>query len=102
MTPPSGAAARSEPLDHKEIVAAPRTLVLVGNPNVGKSVLFGALTITGSFMAFGKLQELLPGRPITFRGQNVVSIGLFLAGVGLMAFLVAFFSRPDYQILPLR
>ncbi len=42
--PPSGAAARSEPLDHKEIVAAPRTLVLVGNPNVGKSVLFGALT----------------------------------------------------------
>jgi len=44
VTPPSTAAARSEPLDHKEIVAAPRTLVLVGNPNVGKSVLFGALT----------------------------------------------------------
>ena len=44
MTPPSGASARTQPLDHKEIVAAPRTLVLVGNPNVGKSVLFGALT----------------------------------------------------------
>ena len=44
MTPPSSSAARSQPLDHKEIVAAPRTLVLVGNPNVGKSVLFGALT----------------------------------------------------------
>jgi ferrous iron transport protein B len=39
-----GATARAEPLDHKEIVEAPRTLVLVGNPNVGKSVLFGALT----------------------------------------------------------
>lgn len=56
---------------------------------LGFEVLFGALTVTGSFMAFGKLQELLPGRPITFRGQNLVSIGLFLAGVGLMAWLVA-------------
>jgi ferrous iron transport protein B len=44
VTPPSGSAARAEPLDHKEIVAAESTLVLVGNPNVGKSVLFGALT----------------------------------------------------------
>lgn len=44
MTPPASSAARAQPLDHKEIVAAPRTLVLVGNPNVGKSVLFGALT----------------------------------------------------------
>ena len=56
---------------------------------LGFEVLFGALTITGSFMAFGKLQEFLPGRPLTFRGQNVLSIGLFLAGVGLMIWLVA-------------
>ena len=44
MSPASSAATRTQPLDHKEIVASPRTLVLVGNPNVGKSVLFGALT----------------------------------------------------------
>ena len=44
---------------------------------LGFEVLFGALTITGSFMAFGKLQELLPSRPLTFKGQNVVSIALF-------------------------
>jgi ferrous iron transport protein B len=31
-------------LDGKEILAADRTVILVGNPNVGKSVLFGALT----------------------------------------------------------
>jgi ferrous iron transport protein B len=36
----AGAAA----LDGKEVVAADRTVILVGNPNVGKSVLFGALT----------------------------------------------------------
>ena len=34
---------------------------------LGFEVLFGALTVTGSFMAFGKLQELIPGRPVTFK-----------------------------------
>ncbi len=42
MTPPSVATAR-EPLE-KRVVALSRTVILVGNPNVGKSVLFGALT----------------------------------------------------------
>lgn len=43
---------------------------------VGFEVLFGALTVTGSFMAFGKLQELITGRPITFPGQNAFNITL--------------------------
>jgi NAD(P) transhydrogenase subunit beta len=51
-------------------------------------VLLGALTITGSLMAFGKLQELLPGRPVTFRGQNVLSVALLGGGLGLMAWLI--------------
>ena len=46
MTPPaSGAAERQDAeLDRKKVVAATRAVILVGNPNVGKSVLFGALT----------------------------------------------------------
>ncbi len=44
MTPPSAGAARSQALDRKEVVASARSIILVGNPNVGKSVLFGALT----------------------------------------------------------
>ena len=55
---------------------------------LGFEVLFGALTITGSFMAFGKLQEILPSRPVTFPGQNVVSLGLFAAAVALFAWLL--------------
>jgi NAD(P) transhydrogenase subunit beta len=43
---------------------------------IGFEVLFGALTVTGSFMAFGKLQELITGRPITFPGQNAFNITL--------------------------
>src|SRR6476619_415388 len=38
-------------------------------------VILGALTFTGSLMAAGKLQEILPQRPITYRGQNLVNIG---------------------------
>lgn len=39
-------------------------------------VLLGSLTFTGSLMAFGKLQELLPTRPMTYKGQNFVNIGV--------------------------
>jgi NAD(P) transhydrogenase subunit beta len=39
-------------------------------------VLLGFITFTGSLMAFGKLQGLLPGRPVTYRGQNVLNISL--------------------------
>ena len=51
---------------------------------VGFEVLFGALTITGSFMAFGKLQEIITGRAVTYKGQNAVNITLF--GVTLVMF----------------
>jgi NAD(P) transhydrogenase subunit beta len=43
--------------------------------------LLGFLTFTASCMAFGKLQEILPTRPITYRGQNLVNLGLFTAAV---------------------
>jgi NAD(P) transhydrogenase subunit beta len=55
---------------------------------LGFEVLFGALTVTGSFIAFGKLQELLPSRPMTFKGQNFVSVGLFGAAVACFAALL--------------
>ncbi len=39
-------------------------------------ILLGFLTFTGSLMAFGKLQEILPQRPIVYRGQNFVNLSL--------------------------
>jgi NAD(P) transhydrogenase subunit beta len=44
-------------------------------------MLLGFLTFTASLMAFGKLQELLPTRPITYKGQNFVNLGLFALAV---------------------
>jgi len=55
---------------------------------IGFEVLFGALTVSGSFMAFGKLQEFITGRPVTFKGQNFLNAVLFLAAVGCLGWLV--------------
>jgi NAD(P) transhydrogenase subunit beta len=54
---------------------------------LGIEVLLGFLTFTGSLMAFGKLQGLLPDRPIVYRGQNLVNIGAFAVAAGTVAYL---------------
>src|SRR5438132_2173799 len=51
-------------------------------------VILGGLTVTGSLMAAGKLQEVLPQRPITFKGQNVVKLGLLAVAIGIAGYLV--------------
>jgi NAD(P) transhydrogenase subunit beta len=43
--------------------------------------LLGFLTCTASLMAFGKLQEILPTRPITYKGQNIVNLGVLAVAV---------------------
>ena len=55
-------------------------------------MLLGYLTFTASTMAFGKLQELLPTRPITYKGQNFVNLGLFGLAV---ASGIALIIRPE-------
>jgi NAD(P) transhydrogenase subunit beta len=51
----------------------PHGLVMVA---LTAEILLGFLTFTGSLMAFGKLQELLPGRPLTYRGQNLLNLAI--------------------------
>jgi len=49
------------------------------------STVIGALTFTGSSIAFGKLQGILPGRPFLYPGQKLVNVllGMGLIGVGI-------------------
>lgn len=56
---------------------------------LGFEVLFGSLTITGSLMAFAKLQDLVPSAPVTYRLQNISNIMLFFVAVLLLVLLVA-------------
>src|ERR1039457_6424128 len=59
-------------------------------------VILGSLTFTGSLMAAGKLQELLPQRPITYKGQNIVNLGMLAAAIAVAGYLVV---HPDHMYL---
>ena len=55
-------------------------------------VILGSLTFTGSLMAAGKLQEILPQRPITYKGQNLVNLLLLAGALAIAGVLVV---HPD-------
>jgi len=55
-------------------------------------VILGSLTFTGSLMAAGKLQEILPQRPITYKGQNFVNLALLAGALAIAGVLVV---HPD-------
>ncbi len=55
---------------------------------LGFEVVIGGLTFTGSLMAAGKLQELLPGAPITYKGQNASNFVLLAAMTGCLITLI--------------
>ena len=63
---------------------------------IGLEVIIGSLTFTGSIIAAGKLQEILPQRPITYKGQNIVSLAVLASAVLLMVILV---FHPEYTHL---
>ncbi len=68
-------------------------------------VILGSLTFTGSLMAAGKLQEILPQRPITYKGQNFVNLGLLAISIGIAVYLVlhpeAVYLYPLIVVIPL-
>jgi H+-translocating NAD(P) transhydrogenase subunit beta len=51
-------------------------------------VILGGLTVTGSLMAAGKLQEILPQRPLTYKGQNLVNFLLLAAALVIAVWLI--------------
>ena len=59
-----------------------------GMGEIGLEVIIGSLTFTGSLIAAGKLQEILPQRPIVYKGQNIVSLSVLGAALLLAIALV--------------
>src|SRR5499427_7326687 len=55
---------------------------------IGFEVLFGSLTTTGSLIAFAKLQGLVPGVPMVYKGQNVFNLSLLAVTVGCFIWLL--------------
>jgi NAD(P) transhydrogenase subunit beta len=55
---------------------------------IGLEVMLGALTTTGSLLAFAKLQGLVRGTPLTYKGQNVFNMTLLAATLGCFVYLI--------------
>jgi NAD(P) transhydrogenase subunit beta len=60
--------------------------------------LLGYLTTTASVIAFAKLQELMPTRPLTYPGQNYVSLSLLAAAIVIAVMMVA--GNPSPWMFP--
>ena len=56
---------------------------------LGFEVMLGALTTTGSLLAFAKLQGLVRGTPMTYKGQNIFNMALLAVTIGIFVYLVA-------------
>jgi NAD(P) transhydrogenase subunit beta len=71
------------------------SLELGGNPELETLIpilfaaIIGSISFWGSNIAFGKLQELLPGRPVQLPGQQFVNIGLLAVAVGCAVAIAA-------------
>jgi H+-translocating NAD(P) transhydrogenase subunit beta len=55
---------------------------------LGIEVLLGFLTFTASLMAFGKLQEIIPTRPITYKGQNIANFTLLSVALAAVVWVI--------------
>ena len=55
-------------------------------PALSFEVLLGSLTTTGSLIACAKLQGVLPGAPLTYKGQNIFNLSLL--GITILCFIL--------------
>ncbi len=78
----------SEYYRHSGLVAAPKMAAL------SFEVVLGAVTFTGSLMAFGKLQGMVAERPITHRFQNAFNVTVLIVTLALAGYLI---PHPSYQ-----
>jgi NAD(P) transhydrogenase subunit beta len=77
-------------------IGTPHHIHLESLIEMSLGLAIGAITFTGSLIAFAKLQALMKGTPITFPGQHKINLGL---GILLFVLIVAFIASHGSQVL---
>ena len=58
-------------------------------------VAIGAITFTGSIIAFGKLQGLISGAPLVFKGQHILNLAI---GIIMVILIILFSNNEDPKL----
>ncbi len=91
-----GAAALVALADFHESAPDPGRLPVSISVSIALSALIGSVSFAGSMVAFGKLQELVSGRPIVYPGQRIGNLALL---GGLIALGLVVIAGPQDQAL---
>ena len=91
-----GAAALVSLSDFHRAAPEPGRLPASVSVSIMLSALIGSISFAGSMVAFGKLQELVSGRPIVYPGQKIVNLALL---GGLVALGIVVVAGPQKQAL---
>ena len=84
-----GAAALVALSDFRHVAPDPGRIKADVGISIMLSALIGSVSFAGSLIAFGKLQELVSGRPIVYPGQKGLNVALLLALVALAIVVLA-------------
>jgi NAD(P) transhydrogenase subunit beta len=91
-----GAAALVALADFHRVAPGPGRIHADVGISIMLSALIGSVSFAGSLVAFGKLQELVSGRPIVYPGQKVGNLGLLAV---LIALAIVVLAGPERQAL---
>ena len=84
-----GGAALIALAEYHRLVPEPGRAALAETIAIALSLVIGAISFSGSLVAFAKLQELIGGRPLTYPGQKAVN-GLIAVAVVVLAASISF------------
>ena len=71
------------------------SLGLISLTAIFLTLIIGGITFSGSLVAYGKLSEILPGKQITFKGQRIVLVAIFIAALLFGAQLIFNFQMVE-------
>jgi NAD(P) transhydrogenase subunit beta len=69
-------------------IAAGETPTRVKMAALGFEIMLGSITVGGTLVAAGKLQEWITSKPVTYKGQNAVNALVFLAIVAMFVYSI--------------
>jgi len=80
-------------------VATGQTVSMIVMIELVVGAFVGAITFAGSMIAFGKLQEILPSKPLVFKGQHFLNLVLMLAIGGLGLHFIVTYTLASFLIM---